>query len=209
MLLCHAPALTNLLRIPHRHHALLATLLSDPSRTCIHTSKDSPYSTFTGDSAYYSQTVDYATYYSTSGPTPLPWSNSDPCSAANLGLCEVPVAVFTCPAPPPAPPAAPIPPACVPANNASHYCTATACYVLNATADTYANHKAACQAMGGAWPVAFNNASQQQEVEGALAISDFYWLGVEEGPNYQWVLADGSGSAGNGQPSNASPYAHW
>jgi hypothetical protein len=37
----------------------------------------------------------------------------------------------------------------------------------------------------------------------------FYWIGVEAGTNYQWVLADGSGSIGNGQPSNAAPHAHW
>jgi hypothetical protein len=36
-----------------------------------------------------------------------------------------------------------------------------------------------------------------------------YWLGVEAGSGYRWMLADGSGSVGNGQPSNAAPHAHW
>ena len=37
----------------------------------------------------------------------------------------------------------------------------------------------------------------------------YYWIGVEAGTSYQWVLADGSGSVGNGQPSNGAPHAHW
>jgi hypothetical protein len=27
--------------------------------------------------------------------------------------------------------------------------------------------------------------------------------------SYQWMLLDGQGSVGNGQPNNANPYAHW
>ncbi len=191
-----------------RHHGFLASLAASPAKTCIHTSSDSPYSTFTGDSSYYSQTADYAGYYNTSGHTPLSWSNLADCTSTAFAVCEVPVAVYTCPAPPPPPPAAPIPPACTPPNNATHYCTATSCYLLNATPDTYESHKAAC-ALLTAWPVAYNNATEQQEVEAALGPQANYWLGVEEGSQFRWMLADGSGSVGNGQPSNAAPYAHW
>jgi hypothetical protein len=233
-----------------RHYGFLGRLAASPSKTCIHTDKDSPYSTFTGKSAYFSQVTNYPGYYNTTGPSPLAWYNWDDCGAANLALCEVPAAAYTCPPAPLPPPAAPIPPACestnadaraapgpetapssqqqrhchatpgphrcpaggcaagTPPNNATHYCAGASCYLLNATADTYQNHKAAC-ALLTAWPVAYNNASEQQEVEAALDSQAAYWLGVEQGSQFRWLLADGSGSAGNGLPSNAAPYAHW
>ncbi len=34
------------------------------------------------------------------------------------------------------------------------------------------------------------------------------WLGVRLGGRQQWYLLDGD-MVGNGQPSNAEPYAHW
>ncbi len=37
--------------------------------------------------------------------------------------------------------------------------------------------------------------------------STYYYIGLEKVGN-QWYMYDGS-SAGNGQPSNANPYAHW
>jgi hypothetical protein len=97
-----------------RHYRFLGRLQANTSRTCIHTDKDSPYSTFTGDSAYYSQVIDYATYYSSSGPTPLAWSNQAGCEQQYHALCEVPVTVFTCPAAPPPPPAPPTSPPAMP-----------------------------------------------------------------------------------------------
>ncbi len=133
----------------------------------------------------------------------------------------------------------------MPPNTDVHYCTnndpgkgniQSICYLLNKTADTYANHKARCAAIGGHL-AAFNTGkatapfhnpltgsanppmpqrfahmlagAEQNDVELALDPRSFYWIGVEAGTEDRWTLADGSGSVGNGLPSNARPHAHW
>jgi hypothetical protein len=85
-----------------RHHNFLANLALNPSKTCIHTDKDSPYSNFLGDSSVYSQIIDYTNQYNKTSPQPLAWYSYDVCSKAYFGLCEVPVTQYTCPNAPPA-----------------------------------------------------------------------------------------------------------
>jgi hypothetical protein len=41
----------------------------------------------------------------------------------------------------------------------------------------------------------------------ALAATDLYWIGLYKSPVY-YYWADGT-NVGNGEVSNASPYAHW
>jgi hypothetical protein len=82
--------------------------------------------------------------------------------------------------------------------------------VLNDTAADWASHHAACAALGG-YLAAFNSAEEQLDIEVKLGLrsqSSDIWLGVHLGAGGQWYLADGS-LVGNGQPSNADPYAHW
>jgi hypothetical protein len=109
----------------------------------------------------------------------------------------------------------------LPPNTAKVYCpnnrpgntTATrtrSCYLLNDTTDSFAAHDAACKAMGG-YLAGFNSAAEQLDVEAKLGLwskSTNIWLGVYPGAGQQWYLADGT-LVGNGQPSNAAPYAHW
>jgi hypothetical protein len=97
-----------------------------------------------------------------------------------------------------------------PTSNSTHFCSATThtCYLLNTTTASYASHKAACTAKGG-WLAAFSTGAEQLEVETAMSPQGFYWIGVEAGTEDRWMLADGSGSVGNGLPSNANPHAHW
>jgi hypothetical protein len=82
--------------------------------------------------------------------------------------------------------------------------------VFNSTAANYTSHQAACQALGGGL-VSYNSAAEQLDVEAKLALAAKplnIWLGVRLGGRQQWYLLDGS-LVGNGEPSNADPYAHW
>jgi hypothetical protein len=82
--------------------------------------------------------------------------------------------------------------------------------VLNDTTAGFAAHEAACQAVGGNL-AGFHSAAEQLEVEARLGLwskTTNMWLGVFPGAGQQWYLADGT-LVGNGQPSNAAPYAHW
>jgi hypothetical protein len=70
---------------------------------------------------------------------------------------------------------------------------------------------AAAAAAAGGYLAAFNSAAEQLDVEVKLGLwskTTDMWLGVYPGAGQQWYLADGT-LVGNGQPSNAAPYAHW
>jgi hypothetical protein len=73
---------------------------------------------------------------------------------------------------------------------------ATSCYLLNATLDTYANHKANCAGQGG-YLVSYNSAFEQLDVETQLpsltpdpSTSGWYYIGLEKAGNV-WYWADG------------------
>jgi hypothetical protein len=186
---------------------------------------NSGYSLWLGDSADYNQTIN-AGLYNASGTRWSAWAGW-PCASTQASMCEVPaqIAFGSCPAAPPAAPPPAIHPAtglCLPPNDGTVYCpnnrpgnssaTGTpSCYFLNATAASFATHQAACQAMGG-YLAAFNSAAEQLDVEVKLQLWTYtgsnIWLGVYPGAGQQWFLADGA-PVGNGQPSNAAPYAHW
>jgi hypothetical protein len=200
-----------------------------PGTTCVTAQappfNNSGYSLWLGDSADYNQTTN-ADLYNTSAPHWSAWAGW-PCASTQAAMCEVPaqIAFGSCPAVPPAAP----PPAtqpgtglCLPPNDAAVYCPNTrpgnssatgtpSCYLLNATAATFATHQAACQAMGG-YLAAFNSAHEQLDVEVKLQLWTYtgsnIWLGVHPSAGAQWFLADGT-HIGNGQPSNSAPYAHW
>jgi hypothetical protein len=97
----------------------------------------------------------------------------------------------------------------LPRHNTMYYCPSwlgDRCFFLNSTLDTYATHKANCQALGG-YLASYNSALEQSSVDNRL-YSTIYWIGVELVAQRQWVMADGT-PVGNGVPSDADPYAHW
>jgi hypothetical protein len=66
------------------------------------------------------------------------------------------------------------------------------------------------RAAGGSL-VSYNSFAEQVDVETKLVLASKalnIWLGIRLGGRQQWYLLDGS-MVGNGQPSNAEPYAHW
>jgi hypothetical protein len=88
----------------------------------------------------------------------------------------------------------------VPRPNAYTHCprhaNATSCYLLNATLDTHANHKANCARQGG-YLVSYNSAFEQLDVETQLpsltpdpTTSGWYYIGLEKAGNV-WYWADG------------------